>query len=147
MLPIRPAALYLVEIPDSGAAMRKAIAATGLATALLVSSVTAATAGDGGYGYDGYHYDGYRDHRGPGPVLGFAGDVLRGAVRIATLPLTLIADVGRDGWHDGHYRHYRDRDYVQEGAYVASQEAARDYYGANARFYGPPPGYYRYDGR
>jgi hypothetical protein len=113
--------------------MRKAIAATGLATVLFFTSVSAAVAGDGGY-------DGYRDHRGPGPVLGFAGDVLRGAFRIATFPLALIADAGRD-------RHYRHRDYVEEGAYVASQEQARDYYGANARFYGPPPGYYRYDGR
>ena len=119
--------------------MRKAMAASMLAAGFLATSVTAASAWDD-------RYDGYRDHRGPGPVLGFAGDVLAGAVKVATFPLALLADIGRDG-HPHYFGPDRPRDYVEEGAYVASQQQARDYYGANARYYGPPPGFYSYYGR
>lgn len=110
--------------------MHKAITASSMAAMLLITSVTAAAAWDD---------RGYReDHRGPGPVLGFVGDVLLGAVKVATAPLALLADVGRDG------RRYHHRDFDDEGAYVTSKEQARAYYGAGAEFYGPPPGYYHY---
>lgn len=115
--------------------MRKAIAAGGLATVLLVTSVTAAAAWDDRYDRDGY--------RGPGPVLGFVGDVFAGAFKIATAPLALLADLGRDARGGPHYRHYHD----EEGAYANSVEEARAYYGAGARYYGPPPGHFHYDGR
>ncbi len=109
--------------------MRNMIAATALAGALLVTGVSAAAAGD-----DGYYYE--RDHRGPGPVLGFFGQVLTGALTIATAPLALIPGARHDGWRDsGHGRDYA------EGAYAPTPEIAQEYYGAGARFYGPPPRY------
>ena len=116
--------------------MRKGSAATALtafgAAALLAASMTAASAGDDGYGY--------RDHRGPGPVLGFLGQVATGALTIATAPLQLLgAGAHGFGYERGHDRYY------DEGAYAPTPEIARDYYGSGARFYGPPPRYARRD--
>jgi hypothetical protein len=115
--------------------MRKSIAASTLAAALLITSVSAASAWD-----EGYYRD---DHRGPGPVLGFFGQVLSGVLTIATAPLALIPGIERDGHRDRYYEGH----YYEDGAYAVSPEAARDYYGAGARYYGPPPRLYAYGER
>jgi hypothetical protein len=109
--------------------MRKAIAATMLASGLLVTSVTAA------FAWDERYYDGYDGHRGPGPVAGFLGQIADGALTIATAPLQLVGVNGWRGWRDGPRGNYI------EGAYAPTPEIAQDYYGAGARFYGPPPRY------
>jgi hypothetical protein len=110
--------------------MRKAIAATLLASGLLVTSVTAA------FAWDERFYDGYGPGRGPGPVAGFLGQIADGAITIATAPLQLVGVRNwGSGWLGG------PGDYYIEGAYAPTPEIARDYYGTGARFYGPPPLY------
>lgn len=109
--------------------MRNAIAAAMLATGLLVTSAPAA------FAWDERYYDGYG--RGPGPVEGFLGQIADGAITIATAPLQLV---GVNNWSGGWFG--GPGGYI-DGAYAPTPEIARDYYGAGARFYGPPPRYGR----
>jgi hypothetical protein len=98
--------------------MNKAIIGSLVATALLATSVTAASADRWhGRGYrGGYSHGCYRC--GPGPVLGLVGAVVVGAATIATLPFRAV------------------------GAIVAPPPPGPDYYGPPAPPPPPPPGYY-----
>jgi len=127
--------------------MHKAIMAGATAAALLASSLMAEAAKDKSERREKPRVEQVEepheilreDHRGAGPVLDFVGDVFLGVVKVATAPLALLAEIGRDGWHG---RPERELLIDDGGAYATNAEEARAYYGAGARFYGPPPGHF-----